>query len=176
MVLSRKAFLTVAVVALLLCAGCAEAGKKKKPSAGGRKPARKPKPSNGNKPSKRAPDVLTVSAADALALLDGKNTTFLDIRTEANFTASHIAGAVNIPKALVRQAINSGKPKPPPATKNILCYSAPAAGAKPSTATDEAIATCLYFKTSGKYPDIKLYALAGGFPLWTAAGYATAAN
>lgn len=63
------------------------------------------------------------------------------------------AGASSLTRAAygnATQAINSGKPKPPPATKNILCYSAPAAGAKPSTATDEAIATCLYFKTSGK--------------------------
>ncbi|KAG2444689.1 hypothetical protein HXX76_001433 [Chlamydomonas incerta] len=172
MALSRKALATVAVAVLLLCAGCAEAGKKKA-NPGGRKPGRKPKPSNGNKPSKRAPDVLTVTAAMALDLLNAKNTTFLDIRSDTDFAASHIAGAVSIPKNLVRQAINSGKPKPPPTNKNILCYSAPAAGAKASTATDEALATCLYFMSSGKYPDIKLYALAGGFPMWQAAGYAT---
>ncbi|KAG2449032.1 hypothetical protein HYH02_005784 [Chlamydomonas schloesseri] len=171
MALSRKALVTVALAVLLLCAGCAEAGKKKA-NPGGRKPGRKPKPSNGNKPSKREPDVLTVTAAAALGLLNAKNTTFLDIRPEADYTASHIAGATSLPKNLVRQAINTGKPKAPPAGKNILCYSAPAAGAKPTTATDESIATCLYFKTSGKYPDIQLYALAGGFPSWKQAGYA----
>lgn len=80
-----------------------------------RSPARVPPPSCGHRPepntksccpaqlSRNVNTQQTVSAADALALLDGKNTTFLDIRTEANFTASHIAGAVNIPKALVRQ-------------------------------------------------------------------------
>jgi hypothetical protein len=38
----------------------------------------------------------------------------------------------------------------------------------------QAVTSCTYFATSAKYPGLQVYALAGGFASWTAAGYETA--
>ncbi|KXZ45275.1 hypothetical protein GPECTOR_56g371 [Gonium pectorale] len=111
--------------------------------------------------NRRKAFLLLVNATVANTKLGLKNTTFVDVRNATMFAAGHIPGAMSIPFNYVRQSINLGKPKAPSTTKDILCY---------ETTTEKAVTACTYYHTSGKYKNVTLWVLTGGFPAWRAAG------
>ncbi|PNH10481.1 hypothetical protein TSOC_002799 [Tetrabaena socialis] len=147
---NRRFLLAAVVLLVLLAAAPSDAKKKKPPSA---------KPSGGGK---KEPTVKVVAADVAHGMWDLKNITIVDTRSEDQYSYGHIPGAIGLPAKWVRQSINLGKPLVVPNKKDIMCV---------DDSSESAVTYCTYFATSGKFPGVRLYALAKGFSSWTDMGY-----
>ncbi|KAG2482918.1 hypothetical protein HYH03_018197 [Edaphochlamys debaryana] len=99
---------------------------------------------------KKGRKVKAVTVSEANRLLDERNTTFIDIRSESDCKKRRVSGALCLPQDLVRQAIDIGKPVTVPTKKNILCY---------GLSADRNRQTCMYFVSAKYAPTVTVYAL-----------------
>jgi rhodanese-related sulfurtransferase len=101
-------------------------------------------------------NVTTISVADAKALFDKGGVLFLDCRTEKEFKAGHVPGAMNIPRGLLEFQIAS---KVPDKNASIVMYCK--SGGR----------GCLACESIGKMGYKNVKNMEGGWKAWSKAGY-----
>ena len=106
-------------------------------------------------------EVASISVDDALALVDGGDAVFVDVRERAEHAAGAIAGAVAAPRGFLEFVADPASPMHNPALsagKRLIVYCA--SGGRSALAT----------KTLQDMGYAEVANLTGGFQAWTEAG------